>query len=390
MAHRVLILSAAYGAGHVQAAKALTAALQGLEPGIQVDTVEYFERFVSVAWAHVSRASYLGSITYAPALYGVFYDITQAVPPDSLVQRALNLIGRDNLEEYLKGKRYDVIVSVYPTPSGALSELRGQGKIDVPFATLVTDYTVHSQWVHPHCDMYMVAAPDVAEEIVAMRGIKPGRIVTTGLPVDPKFSVRHERAAAATEFHLDADVFTILVVAGAAGAMPGAKDQLDALLKLGGSWQAVYVCGKNERLFKAVSAAVPKRLKNRIHVSGFTTRLEVLMSASDVLVTKAGGLTVSEALVEGIPMVIYRPIPGQEEANTNYLVKHDAALIADDPKTLTVALGSLVSDPVRAQEMRRAAAALGRPDAAQVAARATLALARSHATRRRRKAPTRA
>jgi processive 1,2-diacylglycerol beta-glucosyltransferase len=380
---RVLILSAAYGSGHIQAARAIDQALRQLEPDIEVETIEYFETFVSVTWARVARASYLGSITYTPQLYGVFYDVTEQVPPDSLVQRALNLIGRDNLERYLATHPVDVVLSVYPTPSGALSELRGQGKTDVPFATLVTDYAVHSQWVHPHCDLFMVAASDVAAEITA-RGIQASRIVTVGLPVDAKFTRPIEREPAAAEFGLDPDKFTVLAVAGAFGATPGAREQLDALIALPGDWQGVYVCGKNQRLYRSASAAVPDKLKGRIKVTGFTTKMEVLMSASDVLVTKAGGLTVSEALVRGVPMIIFKPIPGQEDFNTQYLVKHDAALIADDKKSLVVALRSMLEDRVRHTEMKRAAAELGRPDAALRAAQALLALARSRMKRRGR------
>lgn len=377
MAIRVLILSASYGAGHVQAARAIRTALIELEPDAHVDILEYFEEFVSIAYAQVTRAGYLGSISYAPPLYGIFYELTGSIPPDSLFQRLLNMIGRDNLEKYLKRNHYDVILSVYPTSSGALSELRGQGKLPEPFATLVTDYTVHSQWVHPNCDLFMVAAPDVATEIVESRDISPGRVVTVGMPVDPKFTLPIDREKAAREFGLDPDKFTILLVAGASGATPGAKDQLEALLYLEGDWQAVFVCGKNKRLHKAVLEAVPPQLADRITVTGFTTKLNELMAASDVLVTKAGGLTVSEALVRGIPMVVYRPIPGQEEANTQFLANHDASLIASDRKSLTVALRSLLEDPVRVAEMRRAACELGRPDAARLAAGALLALARS-------------
>jgi processive 1,2-diacylglycerol beta-glucosyltransferase len=374
---RVLILSAAYGAGHLQAARAIQGALIQIEPDCQVDIVEYFEEFVSIAWAQVTRASYLGSISYAPPLYGVFYEITGSVPPDSLFQRLLNLVGRDNLEKYLKKHHYDVILSVYPTPSGALSELRGQGKLPEPFATLVTDYTVHSQWIHPNCDLFMVAAPDVAMEIVQARDISPAKVVTVGMPVDEKFTRPIGREKAARAFGLDPRKFTILIVAGAAGATPGAKEQLEALLYLEGDWQAVFVCGRNKRLYSAAKEMVPARLSDRITVTGFTTKLNELMAASDVLVTKAGGLTVSEALVRGIPMIIYRPIPGQEEANTQYLANHDASLIANDRKSLTVALRTLLEDPVREAEMRRAACELGRPDAARLAASSLIALARS-------------
>lgn len=372
----VLILSAAYGSGHVQAARALEDALRELAPDTRVRTLEYFETFVSLTWSKVIQASYLGSITHAPQLYGAFYDLTGQVQPDSLVQKALNLLGRDNFEGHLAENHYDVIVSVYPTPSGALSELRGKGRVDIPYATLITDYAVHSQWIHPNCDLFMIAAPDVAEEVAA-RGIAPSRIVVTGLPVNPKFSLPVAREAAAGVFGLDPRRFTVLVVAGAFGATPGAKDQLETLFTLQGDWQAVFVCGKNDRLYRSASAAVPAKLKDRILVTGFTDKMDILLAASDVLVTKAGGLTVSEALVRSVPMVIFRPIPGQEQANTHYLVKHDAALVADDRKSLHVALRSLIDDPVRHQEMRRAAAALSRPDAARRAAQATLALARS-------------
>ena len=386
MPTRVLILSANYGSGHIQAARAITRSLTEIEPGVEVQTVEYFEEFVSMAWCKVTRASYLGSITYAPSLYGTFYDVTEAVPPDSLVQKAINLIGRDNLETHLAANHYDVVLSVYPTPSGALSELKAQGKTAVPCVTLVTDHAVHSQWIHPKTDMYMIASPGVADGIAA-RGVAASRIVVTGLPVDPKFCSPVEREAASRELGLKPGVFTILIVAGAAGATPSAKDQLEALFKLEGDWQAVYVCGKNKRLKKSADAAVPKRLADRIRVEGFTERMQLYMAASDVLVTKAGGLTVSEALVTGVPMIIFKPIPGQEEANTDFLVEHDAALVANDKKSLRVALESLLSDRVRHKEMRRAAAELGRPDAALRAAQAILALAHSRRDRGGRRQP---
>ncbi len=359
----VLMLTATYGEGHVRAAQALAAAVERLDPGRPVRIVDYFE-YVSPAMNRLARRLYVGSVRRVPLLYGKWYNATRAIPEDSLIQRTLDHYRVDSLRRLLDDTRPAAVVSTFPIPAGVLSTLRRERGYDVPSAVAVTDYTVHSQWIHSGIDLYMVGHEELRQGLIA-RGLPPEHVVVTGIPIDPRFGDPHPPRP-------DGPPWQVLVMGGAYGMLPGTLKMVVALVGIP-DVNVVLVAGRDRQL-RQQGEDLARQHQGRLTVTGYTTEIPSLMAASHLLVTKAGGLTVSEALAMRLPLMIYRPLPGQEEANVEFLVRHRAARVFHDRPSLVHEVGEILQGGRLAQGQGWAGA-LGRADSAMLGARLLLGLA---------------
>ncbi|CAA7599458.1 lactose synthase/undecaprenyldiphospho-muramoylpentapeptide beta-N-acetylglucosaminyltransferase [Acididesulfobacillus acetoxydans] len=350
---RVLIFSATFGAGHVRAAQALIETLREDDPTLDITHLD-FGAFVSKTMNTVIKSTYIEVIKHTPKLWGKFYYRTAKISPHSVFQRFLNGIGRSELVKYISSLRPDLIVCTYPTVAGVLAELKLKGVLDVPLTTVVTDYAVHSQWVHQGIDLYIVGARDVYEGLTS-RGIDGSRIRVTGIPVSPRFEREIERGPVAAKLGLDPNGLTFLVMGGAYGVLNGAKRVCQFLADSRVPVQTISVCGRDERLYKSLDGLVAGA-RNPFVRFGFVNNVEELMAASDLIITKAGGLTVSEALTRRIPLLIFKPIPGQEEENATFLEKVGAGRIAHTEEELEGILREILAHPQQIAAMRKAAA----------------------------------
>lgn len=363
---RILILSASYGAGHNQVARAVTEAIEENESSVEAQTVDFFE-FVSQPVNRAVQLLYVQSVRHLPSGYGLFYKTTSHIAPDSWWQRQLNNMGHAQLKEHLDEANPDAIICTFPTPAGVLSEMRADGRVRVPVFAIVTDHAIHSQWIHPHIDHYFVADDEVAEGL-SHRGIAEKRITVSGIPIIGAFNNLPDHQEARAKLQLQPDLPVVLVMAGAFSMLGGLPDILRVLSRLDVLHQAVIVAGTNQRLASRLRrAAEPSR--HPVRILGFTNDVPTLMCASDLLITKAGGITVSEALACGLPIVTYRLIPGQEEVNMRYLVKNGAGRFARNPAELESVVSLLLSEDETRKKVGVIARTLARPDAAAVVAK---------------------
>jgi processive 1,2-diacylglycerol beta-glucosyltransferase len=367
----VTILSCNYGGGHKRAGEAIAEEWHARTGG-RAEIVDYFARFVHPVFDAVTKFSYIQSVRRAPYMYGLFYKLTGDIQPDSFVQRAINRMGMERLDRYLSDTRPDVVACVHCTPAGTMSDLRSAGRSTVPCLTVITDYVTHSQWIHPYVDSYCVPNDGVRDGLV-QRGIPAERITVSGLPIEQKFQRPLDRDALRVRFGLVPGVPVILVMAGAYAMLGGVLDVVRVLAHLPYPLQALVVCGYDRRLEDQVRARAGSS-PHPFHVFGYVDNVEELMTVSDLLITKAGGVTVSEALVKRLPMLVYRPIPGQEEGNTRFLLTSGAAFAPRSPAMLRQALEDLLAHPDRLAAMQRTAAGLGRADASRVVVTQLIAL----------------
>ncbi|MHB1406193.1 MAG: MGDG synthase family glycosyltransferase [Desulfitobacteriaceae bacterium] len=349
---RVLIFSATFGAGHVRAAEAVSEALLARAPQTEVIHLDFGE-FLSKTINKVIKSTYIELIKYTPKLWGKFYYRTTKISPDSVLQRFLNKLGRREFLRYIHNLRPDVIICTYPTVAGVLAELRLKKVLAIPVVTIVTDYTVHGQWIHPGVDLYIAGCQEVRDNLIR-RGIEPGRIQVTGIPVSPKFEGQPDRGKILNRLGLAAGVPTVLVMGGAYGVLGGVKQVVKYLGDSEEPVQSIVVCGRDEKLFKSLDQII-EEARNPIVRFGFVTNVEELMTAADLIITKAGGLTVSESLTKGLPLIIYKPIPGQEEANAHFLTRIGAGKLAYTEGELEETLSGLLQDPEKLSKMRKAA-----------------------------------
>lgn len=369
---RILILSASYGAGHNQVSRAVMERVRRRDPEADVEVVDFFQ-FVSEPINKLTQRLYVQSVRHLPAGYGLFYKQTGHISHDSVVQKQLNQLGKDRLLEYLGDHPADLILCTFPTPAGVLSELKQEKTVGTPVHVVITDYVVHSQWIHPYIERYYVADPSVSEGLES-RGIRTDRITVTGIPIREEFSTRIDKSEARRTLDLAEDSPVVLVMAGAFSMLGGLPEIVKVLAKIDVPHQTVVIAGHDKRLEKKLKT-ITEESRYPARVLGFVEDIKGYMNASDLLISKTGGITVSEALACGLPMVAFNVIPGQEASNCKFLLKNGAARYARDAANLEWVLTRLLTNGAARDKMARAAEALARPYAADDIAAAILAAA---------------
>jgi processive 1,2-diacylglycerol beta-glucosyltransferase len=316
---KILILSASYGEGHVQVSRALQKCFHS--KGIDnVKIVDLFGEAHPVINA-ITRFAYIKSFYIAPSIYGWLYYSSQQMGPDTVFSKLLNSFGSKKLKEMIMSEQPDAVINTFPFP--AISEFRKKTGIYVPTYTVITDFTLHHRWVQPEIDKYYVATGDLKNEMVHS-GIPPDRIKISGIPLRETFSGSSNITGLHQKYGLNPAKRIVLVMSGAYGGLHKIRQICQSLLMMPDSEIAV-VCGKDKTMERI--------LKNHfcgckpVHIFGFVEDIHELMNLSCCIVTKAGGITLSEAVAAQLPIVIFRPVPGQERDNALYFAKKKAAVV---------------------------------------------------------------
>jgi len=364
MTRHVLVLSVSAGAGHVRAAEAVCAAARDARPAVRATHLDLLT-LVSRDFRKLYAEQHIKLVEKLPQLWSFLYAKSDRPSRDSLLgklKRAIERLNTRKLDAEIARLKPDAILCTHFLPAELLSRQRAKGKELPPLWVQVTDFDVHALWVQQHVDHYCVASDEIAYRLMD-RGIAAGRISVTGIPVMPQFAGPLDRAECAAELGVSPEIFTVLMMAGGAGV--GALDELAArLLALPERMQLIALAGRNAELLKSLQA-LAREHPGRLFPLGFTTTVERVMTAADLVVTKPGGLSVSECLAKGRPMLLVAPIPGQEERNADYLLEAGAAVKSIDATTLEFKLARLLADPARLAAMGEAARRIARPDAAQ-------------------------
>ncbi|WP_198148821.1 MGDG synthase family glycosyltransferase [Luteibacter yeojuensis] len=368
MTRRILLLSVSAGAGHVRAADALDATVATL--AVQGGAVEARHLdvmdFVPSSFRRIYADFYLSLITRYPRIWGMLYRITGDARPDAVVQRMRRTIERLNtrrLRAAIADFAPDAIICTHFLPAEMLARQIRKGRVTAPVYLQVTDFDLHRMWVVPGMTGYFAASPEIAHRMHAV-GLPMERVHTTGIPVMPAFAETHDRAALVASFGMDPARPAYLVMGGGAGV--GALDELaDALLCAGGDFQLVVLAGRNAGMLARLRKLADGKHAGRLFPQGYTKHVERLMACCDLAITKPGGLTTSECLAMGLPMIVNAPIPGQEERNADYLMEQGAAWKAIDAVALAWRINALHDDPSQLAGMAARARAIGRPQAAR-------------------------
>ena len=357
------MLSVSAGAGHVRAADAVVKAASTAKPPLIATHLDLLT-LVPKDFRKLYGEQYIRLVEKLPQLWSYLYSKTDRPSRDSLVgklKRAAEKLNTRKLNAEIERLAPDVILCTHFLPAELLSRQKSKGRSLPPLWVQVTDFDVHALWVHSHVDRYCVANEEVAFRL-ADRGVPRERITVTGIPVMPQFSAPLDRAICAGELGLKPETFTVLMMAGGAGV--GGLDMLaERVLRLPDSPQLVALAGRNAELLQRLQA-LARQHPGKLFPLGFTTTVERVMTAADLVVTKPGGLSVSECLAKQRPMLLVSPIPGQEERNADYLLESGAAIKAVDGATLVFKLANLMAEPARLAAMSAAAARIGRPGAA--------------------------
>jgi len=312
---------------------------------------------------------YVKVIDHAPELYAHLFKKTDSPAlMRKLTRVRRSFAGRANAKfvKHVKAFRPDVMLCTHFLPLEITGAMLAKDPAFRPFtACVVTDFEAHALWMEPSVNLYCVAAEETKARLVA-RGVKAEEIVVTGIPVAAKFSQAVDAAVRKT-YGLRDDLPTLLVLSGGFGMGPVAEI-LAELDKVPTPLQTLVVAGRNEELRRELAA---QDRKHPTHVLGFVRNMHELMTIADLLITKPGGLTTSEALALGRPLFILNPIPGQEAANSDFLLQHGAAEKANCVEDLPFRIGKLLGSK-KLTAMARAAKDLGQPAAAKTICREIL------------------
>src|SRR5262249_16446178 len=380
---RVLVLSASAGAGHLRAAEAVEKAirLRGVATEVQhLDVLKYTNQ----VFRHVYSKTYIDLVNKAPEVLGWLYDYLDDPKKNDPIRLAFDRLNANPFSRYLRRYQPDVAICTHFLPSGIVSSLKGQGKIQVLNSVVVTDFDVHAMWLCRHAEQYFVALEETRGHLKAL-GVPEPLVTVSGIPIDPVFAVPKDKRAMRRKHGLEEDRVTILVSAGGARGGwggGGGGHRMKALSRMEHRARVVAVCGRNEALRAELSEAIrsfPKPSHVAFTLLGFTTEMDELMTAADLFVGKPGGLTTSEALAKGLPMVVINPIPGQEERNSDHLLEEGVAIRCNNLPALAYKIDALLDTPRKLDRMAENARNLGKPEAAFTVVDRLVALCQSRA-----------
>lgn len=363
---KILLVSASVGAGHTQAAKAVQTAIESQE--LASAQVTDFMAGENSYLNTLVKEAYLKLIDHFPDMYDLLYRFSQMPLPGSKVQSLMAMAMKRSMLKLINIHRPDAIICTHPFPCGAAAYLKHTRRISVPLIGVITDFAIHRLWCYKETDLYFVATPELKQEL-AVHGIDQARIYASGIPVGQKFShmpTSAEQRTARYALGFSNDHPIILLMGGGLG-MGDLEQAVLAIDALQLPLNLVVVAGRNASLRRSLSAKAPA-LSHPVKVLGYTCHVPELMAAADLLITKPGALTISEALSMQLPLLLYQAIPGQEEENAAYLTRKGAALWAQNTSSLSSTVYELFTQPKRLDYMREMATLLGRPSAAQTIA----------------------
>ncbi len=377
MPRRILVLSASVGAGHLRAAEAVEAALKELDPQADVQNVDVL-KLTNAMFRRVYGQAYLDLVNRMPHVLGYFYDMLDRKPsPQQKSDKLRRLVQRMHLgrvHKLLNKQSWDVVVNTHFLPAEIIAGLKRKKKFAPPHFTAVTDFDTHRMWVNEPCQHYFTATEEGAINLHSW-GVPAAVTSVTGIPIHPVFSRPKDRAECVAKHGLKGDRPIVLQLSGGFGVGP-IERIYRAILAVEVPLELVVVTGRNAKI-KAELETVEVPEHHLAHVLGFTTEMDELLAAADVVVTKPGGLTTSEVLARGAVMAIINPIPGQESRNSDFLLENGAAIKFNNISTLPYKLTNLLRDTKRLASLKAHARRLGRPQAAFDVARRALAVANS-------------
>jgi processive 1,2-diacylglycerol beta-glucosyltransferase len=329
-----------------------------------VDSYKYAAFVVS----RVVSDGYLRMVKTLPQMYRFLYDRAERATQVGPFRAWAHQFTAGNLRRLMQEQRPDVVICTHAFPCGVMAEYKKQFADAPPIFGVVTDFVVHAFWIHKNIDGYAVATDEMRTTLIA-RGVPADRIVVSGIPVKGAFgSIPLDRGAVRDRLGLPRDRSVVLLMGGGLGIGP-LETMLRALDAVSEPLCAVAIVGRSKRSEQRV-LEYADRVQFPLRIERFVNNVHDYMHACDLLVTKPGGLTSSEALAAEIPMVLFKPLPGQEERNTRYLVQRRAAVRAKNEDDLAETVQSLLASPAKLERMRAAMALVRKPDASVDIARA--------------------
>ncbi len=359
---RILILTADYGYGHRSAANAIAQALQEMHgEDCQVDIVNPMNDPHAPPVLRDGANGYDKMVRAAPDLYKLGYQVGDTQVVSGIVKNSLTLMLFNAIREIIHQKQPDVIICTYSSYQASLAAIFDLEKIHIPVITVVTDLaTVNRLWFHPVADVCVVPTQAVYD-LAIKAGLPTEKVKIVGIPVRPDLMKENQdQAAIRRNLGWREDLFTVLAIGSK--RVEHLHDALYILNHSGFPLQLVIAAGGDEEFYQRCQET---QWHVETHVYNFVDEMGTFMRGADCVLGKAGGLTVSEALACGLPMILVDVIPGQEIGNAEHVVSGNAGVLTSNPTEVLEAMSHwMQKGRVHYQQQAQNARRLGRPRAA--------------------------
>ena len=366
MKKKVLILYISKFSGHYRAAEALEAALLKMPVEVDVTKINVLNYTNPILGRMINRA-YMEVIKKKPEIWGNMYDNPEVMKKTKKVREILHRFNMAKIGKMIKKYSPEIVYCTQAFPCGMVADYKKAFPLDITLVGVLTDHAPHSYWLYDEVDYYIAPSLETAERLKE-KGVPNSKIKAFGIPVDPIFGVKQDKEKIRLSLGLDVARPTILIMGGSQGL--GVIEEAVISLASDGEhdYQLIVAVGSNKKLFSKLEKHSRNLAPGKMKLFSYTKNVDILMDASDVVVTKAGGMTTSEALAKLLPMVIVMPIPGHERMNADHLVSKGAAVEVKDMALLHKKLNELFDYPEKLKKMSENASSIAHPESALDAA----------------------
>lgn len=351
---KILIFYASYGGGHLSAANSIKNYLSSNYENIDVELIDCM-KYINKPIEKITTTAYNEMAKKAPWAWGKIYSDSQKGPLAHITTRS-NQVFAIKLLRLLREKNPDLIISTHPFGSQMCSYLKRKGKITSKIATILTDFAPHDQWLvgSDYTDYFFVAHNKMKEYLIS-KNIPENKIFATGIPISNKFLETFNTSKILNSLGLKENLKTILFFAGGKFGLGKSRtlEIFNTLVNDFNNIQVIAISGKNKKMYEDFNQIVKAANKTDfIRVFEFVNNVPELMAISDIVITKPGGLTTTESLVSGLPMIIINPIPGQEEENAQFLEHSNIGIWLKKQMNITETISNFISNNAKLKQMK--------------------------------------
>jgi len=337
--------------GHSKAAENLKEALLYKNPQIKVLKINGFGYFYPRG-EKIINSIYIMLIKHFPRIWGKAYDRRKVFKILTPYLKIVNKFAFSRLAKLIVQHPPSCFVATQAFPCGLIADFKKKKGLNIPLVAIITDYHPNRFWVHPLVDKYIVACYE-AKNVLINEGIVEDKIKILGIPISVKFLTTYPKTEISKELGFISGLDTVLIMGGGLGIGP-IKIIAKKLDFLKHDFQIIVVCGRNKKLYNWFLKKETK-FRKPLFVFGYTEDIHKVMDFTDMIITKGGGITISEALAKGLCIITTHPIPGQEERNVQYLSKMKAVIEAEHTNDITKFVGRLLQNKKEMYSLRERA-----------------------------------
>ncbi|MFH1281362.1 MAG: glycosyltransferase [Candidatus Omnitrophota bacterium] len=345
--------------GHRSATLAIEKAIRQLHPDVEILNINAFNYTNPISEKVINRI-YMEVIKRTPKVWDYLYDNPSVVKGLENIKQFIHKSNSPKLKKLFDRFNPDLVVCTQAFPCGMVADFKKTYGVNLPLVAVLTDYIPHSYWVYDAVDYYVTPSEEVSARL-EKKGVNSNKIKPYGIPFDEKFNQRLSQEEIFSKLKLDPRKPVVLIMGGGQGLGP-IKTIVKSLEKSEHNITELIVTGTNKKLFRSLKRKI-KHYKQDIRLFGFIQNIHELMHISKVIISKPGGVTTAEVLSMGLPMIIVKPIPGQEINNTNFLTQKQAAIKVDEPKEVYRAIDDLLKNKIKLERLRAAGLKIAKPGA---------------------------